>query len=467
VAITIGNDLESVLAVLGIWTAGATALSLPPPPRNSGDWYCRQFGSVLSNIGCGFLVSDDDQDVLASAVSGMRVVRRAALAEPGEGRPAVPDLPVPATALVQFTSGSIGTPKGVAIGSATLAGHIAAVNAEIQPDQTVDRALSWLPLYHDMGLIVMLCAIAAHTDQVLARPRDFAVRPASWLTALAKEKASITAAPNVAYRLAAACAYPSDLDLSGVRISICGAERVSWQTLQGFQSTAGPLGFRWEAITPGYGLAEGTVGVTFSPIGRGPLLGPGGNVSLGKPLSGVALRIPSGSGLDGPIHLGGDWLFSGYHTASGFTPATADGWFDTGDAGFVADGELYVLGRRDEVLTLGGRNVFAEDVEIVSQESAGALVAACAAFRNPAVTDRFGLMVEVNPRLIKDRSAAEKLGRMIQVSVIDAVGTRLAPVLVVRSGVIPRTTSGKVRRAQCRVVYNSGQISDRIIAELS
>jgi acyl-CoA synthetase (AMP-forming)/AMP-acid ligase II len=466
VAMTLTNDLASVLAALATWAMGATVVSLPPPTRNSRDWYGRQFGPVLDAAGCAFLIGDESPAGL-QPTAGMRRIPKRALAEPAQDRVRMPDVSVADTALIQFTSGSIGTPKGVAISGTKLAGHVASIIAALQIDGEMDRIVSWLPLYHDMGLVVMLLVgLAARADQVLTPPSTFATRPASWLTMLADERATVTAAPNFAFRLAAAVPYDGPIDLSRVRVAVCGGERVSWRTMQGFHAVAGPMGFRWGALMPSYGLSEGTVAVTTAPLGRGPIQGPDGHVSAGRPLPGVDVLVSADSRAEGPVQLGGDWLFSGYHTASGFEPTPAGAWFDTGDAGFAADGELYVIGRRDEVLTLAGRNVFAEDIELVAQQACSDLVKACAAFRNLSVTGRFAVMAEANPRLVRDRDDAVKLGRLIQAAVTKTIGSRLEPVLVVRMGAIPRTTSGKVRRAQCREIYNSGAITQRILAEL-
>lgn len=465
VAMTIANDLPSVVAVLGTWACGATVVSLPPFPRRAAAWYGRQFGRVLDRMGAAFVVEGAHQAPEISDRPGARRIPAAALAEPQAGRARDAGTTAPACALIQFTSGSVGAPKGVEISGTALAGHLATLITAFAVDGAQDRFVYWLPLYHDMGLIVMfLMGLAARADQVITSPSTFAKGPASWLTMLHDERGTVTAAPDFAYRLAAAVPYGAHLDLSRVRMSISGGERLSWQTLLDFQATAEPVGMRWEAITPAYGLAEATVGVSSSPTGRGPLRGPGGHVSVGRPMRGVELRVPAGSG-QGPLQLRGPWLFDGYHTAAGFEPVAAGAWFDTGDGGFIHDDELYVLGRRDEVLALAGRNVFAEDVESVTRDACGQRVRVCAAFRTAA--GRFGLVAEANPRLVPDLDAAGELARIIQASVIDALGTRVAPVLVARLGVIPRTTSGKVQRASCRSLIASGEIGAEILAELT
>jgi fatty-acyl-CoA synthase len=468
VAMTLTNDLASVLALLATWASGATLLSVPPPARSARDWHGRQLGPVLNAMGCEFLISDEDPATGLAAASSARQILKQALAGIDQDRAALPDAAVPDTALVQFTSGSIGTPRGVAIGSTTLAAHLAVLGANFELDGATDRIVSWLPLYHDLGLIVMLLtALANRVDIVLAPPAGFATRPASWLTMLSDERATVTAAPNFAYRLAAGVPYDQHLDLSRMRVAICGGERVSWQTMQDFHAAAGPMGLPWSSLMPCYGLAEGTVAVTSTPLRRGPRLGPAGNVSVGRPVPGVRLRAPSGNPFGGPVFLGGDWLLKGYHTAAGFSSVPAREWFDTGDGGFAADGELFVLGRRDEVVSLAGHNVFAEDIELVAGQAAGQLAGVCAAFRHPSVTDRFGLMVEANPRLVRDRDDAVRLGRLIQAAVGRSVGTRLAAVLIVRLGVVPRTTSGKVRRGECRALYSSDGVGKRLLAELA
>jgi acyl-CoA synthetase (AMP-forming)/AMP-acid ligase II len=464
VAMNVTNDLPSILAVLGTWIAGGTVVSLPPAPRGDQGWYSRQFRPVLEAMDCVHVAADED---LASRFAGFCRIRKSALAA-YERRPGrAPEVQVPDTALVQFTSGSVGTPKGVAIGRRALAGHVAAIIAAAEYREGADRIASWLPLYHDMGLVAMfLTALAARVDQVLARPDSIATHPASWLTTLSAERATATAAPNFAFRLAAAVPYPPGLDLSPMRICISGGERADWQTLCDFHAAAAPMGLDWGALTPSYGMAEGVVGLTYSPVGRGPLHGPGGHVSVGVPFRGVDVRAVAGL-TPQPIQVRGDWLFSGYHTAAGFEPVLAGEWFDTGDAGFASGGELYVLGRRNEVLTAAGRNIFAEDVESVAHDACGQRVQVCAAFRNPVVDGRFGLIAEANPRLVHGADAAAEMARLIQTSVSDTLGTRPTPVLITRLGTIPRTTSGKVQRAGCRSLYQDGAITRRLIAELT
>jgi fatty-acyl-CoA synthase len=465
VAMTISNDLPSVLALLGTWACGATAVSLPPFPRRASEWYARQFDRTLQGMGCGFLI-EGDQPFGLPGQDGLRRIAKPELADDPGGPVTSPDTAAPAVALVQFTSGSVGTPRGVAIGSPALAAHMAAVSAVLQVGAETDRLVSWLPVYHDLGLGLLLLGLAARVDTVLAQPAAFAARPASWLTMLARERATLTTAPDFGYRLAAQVPYPDGLDLSRVRVAISGGERIQWQTLLDFQAAAEPMGLRWEAICPGYGLAEATLAVSLSPPGRGPLRGPGGHVSVGVPMPGVTIEARAGAS-PGPVKVRGDSLFSGYHTGQGFESLARDGWLDTGDDGFVHDEELYVLGRRDEVLSIAGRNVFAEDLESVAHEACGQRIRACAAFRNLASAGRFALLAEANPRIVRGQAAVSELARLLQSSVTDALGTRPAPVLVTRIGTIPRTTSGKVQRARCRSLYDSGQLGNRLLAELT
>jgi fatty-acyl-CoA synthase len=275
----------------------------------------------------------------------------------------------------------------------------------------------------------------------------------------------MSAAPNFAYRLAAAARYGPGLDLSRMRVCISGGERLDWQALLDFHATAAPMGFDWGAIVPSYGLAEGTVAVTYTPLGRGPVRGPGGYVSAGRPMAGVQVEAPAGPEL-GPIRFRSDWLFSGYHADGALRPVVPGEWFDTGDAGFVHEGELYVSGRRDEVLTTGGRNVFAEDVETVAHDVGGQRIRCCAAFRTQTDSERLALMIEANPRLVKGLEAARELAAEVQGRVATTLGTRLRPVLVVRAGAIPRTSSGKVQRGQCRALYGDGRLAHRLITAL-
>ncbi|MFR9788505.1 AMP-binding protein [Streptomyces sp. MB22_4] len=461
VACVLTNDLGSVLTLLGVWMAGGGVVSAPPR-SGRGALPGQGIAGVLERMGCEFFVSDEDGTELPLP-PGARLLSQGALTERDSERHPIPDLSVPDNALVQFTSGSVGTPKGVVVRPTELAGHLKAVGTALELEQDRDRMVSWLPLYHDMGLVAMfLTGLAARIDIVLSNPTGFAKRPASWLTSLSEERATVTAAPNFAYRLAAAVPYSPDLDLSRMRVSLSGGERLQWESLLDFNRVAEPLGFGWGAIQPSYGLAEGVVGTTTTAVGRGPKLGPNGHVSLGVPLSGVRLKLRTGTE-PGPILLGGSSRFAGYQTTEGFEPSTGE-WHDTGDAGFVYEGELHVSGRRNEVIALAGRNIFAEDVEAITHGVGDAQMRACAAFRDPGDDTRLALVIEVARQTDADEALA--LAREVRTSVITLLGTRLTSVRMVRPGTIPRTTSGKVQRARCRDLIGSDAIGSRTLAEL-
>ena len=332
----------------------------------------------------------------------------------------------------------------MAIGSQTLARHVAATGAGTGVVPT-DRLLSWLPLYHDMGLVAMfLTALCARADLVLMQPSSFAYGPARWLSALSAERATYTAAPDFAYRMAATVPYGPELDLSSVRVALSGGERVSWRTCEGFLRAAEPHGFRPQALTPAYGLAENVVGVS-AQMGI-PVQGPGDHVATGRPLPGVSVRAPEGLPA-GPLHIRGEHLFKGYYTVDGFDPAPAGDWYDTGDDGFIEDGQVYVVGRRAEVASIAGRNVFAEDIEASVRDTAGLGIATCAAFRMPGAMNQFGLMVEVPPHVVGAPDQIAELGARTRAAVRDAIGVRVQAVVLVRSSAIPRTPSGKVQLA--------------------
>jgi fatty-acyl-CoA synthase len=466
VAMTLSNNLESILSVLGVWMAGGCVVSVPPPPRAAAlQWYRSNFIPVLETIDCRFFISADDPADLPLPAKAI-ALHPAALAEAGHERRAVPDITIPDRALIQFTSGSIGAPKGVVIGGEQLAGHLAMIEQGMGITD-IDREVlvSWLPLYHDMGLVAMfLTGLCARVNMVIATPSTFAGKPSNWLTMLSQYKATMTAAPNFAYRLAASVPYEDGLDLSRMRMALSGGERLHWQTLLDFHATAGPLGWRWEVTRPSYGLAEGIVGSTSTPLLRGPVRGPGGHVSVGPLLPGNRVRVRAGLE-PSPIHLGGEWLLAGYQTASGFEARRGE-WWDTGDAGFVHDGELYVLGRRNEVVSLAGRNIFAEDVEAIGHDVGEGHVSSCAAFRDSAGDQRFSLVVEGDRSLTASKDDAAELARKIRSTVTELLGTRLTAVRIVRKGSIPVTTSGKVQRSRCRALHDSGELDRRTLAEL-
>jgi acyl-CoA synthetase (AMP-forming)/AMP-acid ligase II len=451
VALSLVNTPASFAALLGTWMTGATALSVPPAPRGSKGVYRAGFEGVLEDACCRLLIAPERVGTVFEGA--VRTVAPEKIGRPGASVP--PDVEVPERALVQFSSGSTGSPKGIVVSADALAGHVSAIVTALALDGERDSLLSWLPPYHDMGLVgFWLTPLVGHPELTLMSPRRFARRPRSWIELCARYRITITAAPNFAYRLAALTLPDRAVggDLAAIRCCLSGGERVSWATLTDFAEACAPFGLRWEALMPVYGLAEATLAVSFPPLGRGPIRDTTGATSLGRPLPGLEVRERGIGGGRSTLELRGDWLFEGYLDGADVVPATdADGWFSTNDLGYLRDGELYVLGRSDETVIVRGRNVPAEDVEAVAMSVAGRHGIAAAAFRSPDGDDRFALAIE----LAATADEATALAPEFQAAVTRALEAKVSPVATLRPLSIPRTTSGKVRRAACREMLDA------------
>ena len=462
IAIELDNSPAAVAALLGIWAAGATVVSLPPPARSASDGYSVGFSRVFAQLGVDTLVgSDRVAKMLGSTMT--RVLTCESLLEAADERdPTDPCLEAPRIALVQFTSGSTGMPRGVAIRDESLTGHLAAIVGALGVDER-DGATSWLPLHHDMGLVgMLLSSLWARCPLTLMTPRVFARNPICWLERCAATTTSCTAAPNFAYRLATVSLRLESFsgDLSALRICLCGAERVSARVMREFLAAASRYGLPPNAVMPVYGLAEATLAVSFPPLGQPLREGRGDTVSLGCTLPGIESRIveTDASGR-GKLALRGPWMFDHYVTAAGpMSPFDGDGWYQTNDVVSEVDGQLYVHGRSDEVAIVRGRNVYAEDVESVVASIAGARFGFHAAFRLDA--DSFGIAGEW---VGADGSRPEDLVAEIRNAVVSEVGARLHSIRVCHPRTLPMTSSGKVKRAVCRELTEHGCWPERSI----
>jgi acyl-CoA synthetase (AMP-forming)/AMP-acid ligase II len=382
-------------------------------------------------------------------------------------------------ALVQFTSGSLGTPKGIFLSLDAVGANVEAIISTLEPDAG-DSSCSWLPLSHDMGLIgLFLTPLAAgaprfgHHDLVLMTPESFVANPNSWLRTCSEFGSTFTVVPNFALELAVRTAKRAgSLDLSRIRVCIVGSESVRADTLNRFTETFAPHGFEPRAFCPAYGMAEATVAVTavrpeqhwralfFDGVSLGgasfdgvSIDGPGSHtlVSTGRPIDGVDVRVPGAAGVVGQIEFRSPSLLDRYIGAE--LRLTDDGYFRTSDLGLMEGGELFVVGRSDEVIIVAGRNLYPADVEAALPE--GIVRPGCvAAVEAPGG----GLAIVAETR--SSRVAAtdlERLSRSIRGSVAVATGVGAATVAFVHRGALLKTPSGKLRRLAIRAALAEGE----------
>jgi acyl-CoA synthetase (AMP-forming)/AMP-acid ligase II len=399
-----------------------------------------------------------------------------------------PSTPAPEDiAFLQLTSGTTGLPRGVRISHRAVAANTRQI-AEGSGMVAGSVMVSWLPLFHDMGLVgASLTPVYTHMDLVLMSPFQFLRRPQIWLRAFGLYRGTHSPAPTFSYRYVADRLSDSDvagLDLSSWEVAFVGAEPIHPEVLRDFERRLRPAGLRGTTLLPCYGLAESSLAVTFKPLGKtwrtlpasrralaqgrwappGPPDSSGGAadddrtelVSCGMALPGTEVWIEGEDGRRleegevGEIALRGDALFSGYH---GEPPLVAGRGFATGDLGFLQDGELFVLGRRKEVIILAGENHHPGEVEWAAGQVEGLRRGRIAAFGifDPAVeTEELCLLAEVDPR---KGIGPEVLEAEVRRQVREATGLVVSQVELVPSGTLTVTTSGKLQRLQARDTF--------------
>ncbi|MFG1675379.1 fatty acyl-AMP ligase [Micromonospora sp. NPDC049282] len=498
------SGLEFPRALLGAQLARVRAAPVKVPNRRSGllrvravaddagattilttvavrEQLLAQFGDAPELSGLSWLCTDTVADEVAAAYSP-RII--------------VPD----DVAMLQYTSGSTGMPKGVVVSHRNFCANAEDL-ARRWPVSDGGRVVSWLPLFHDMGLLFgIVMPLWSGAPAYLMAPDDFVRRPLGWLEAIAELGGTHTAAPNLAYELcarAAADARP-DLDLSCLRATISGSEPVRWDTVERFAAAFAPYGLERRSISPGYGLAENTLKVSGSRSTDQPrarwlsaaaladrkVVG----VAPGDPDATAVVSCGPADGLTevtvvdpgsrtrcadetiGEIWLSGPCVAQGYwqrpaETAETFGATVADGdpalrYLRTGDLGFVSDGELFVAGRLKDVIIRFGRNYYPQDLEQTTETCAPGLQPSCsAAFAvDGGATEDLVVVVEVNGRILRD-TPAEQLTEAVRTTVEARHGIPVAEVVLIRRGTLPRTTSGKVQRRACRAAYLDGTLA--------
>ncbi|MEM8886037.1 MAG: AMP-binding protein [Planctomycetota bacterium] len=370
---------------------------------------------------------------------------------------ATPDKPNGELAFLQLTSGSTGRPRAVMITHAGAIHNPHAIDTAIgiphgAPTHAwADSVVTWLPLYHDMGLVgCFLFSLYCGHDLVIMPPTVFLARPHLWLERITSRPGVLTPAPNFGYQYCVERITKGEFDLSSWRAAMTGAEMIRPETVAAFDERYGPTGFAHEAWRPCYGLAEGTLAVTFDTRG-GVRTDDDGFVCVGAPVVDTEVRCAE----DGAIEARGPGICAGYYRDEDATRATLrDGWLRTGDIGTMRDGELFITGRTKDVLILRGHNVMPHELEWEAESVTGGGGAA----RSAAFTVDGGAEGEQAVIVAESNEPSEELAREIKSRVGRALGILLADVRFVRRGRIPRTTSGKVQRSQVKRLYETGEL---------
>ena len=478
----------------GVLLAGAVPVPIYPPFRlDRLEEYAQRQVGILRNAQAVFQITFDQAirvaGLLRSRVPSLREVATIdRLALPGDARPFAPASGDPA--LIQYTSGSTGEPKGVLLSHANVLANIRAIGEaiDLRPD---DVGVSWLPLYHDMGLIgTWLTALYFGLPIAVMSPLAFLARPSRWLWSLHAHRGTISPAPNFAYELCArriSDAEITGLDLSAWRLALNGSEAVSPDTIERFSRRFAAYGFRAEAMCPVYGLAESSVALTVPPIDRVPRIdhisrdlfqtsrqavpAPVGEsaplrfVSCGRPLPGHEVRIVDeaqrvlAEGIEGRIEFRGPSVTAGYYRHPDSTRAVLhDGWMDSGDLGFLSGGELFITGRQKDLIIKAGRNLYPAEVEDVAGDVTGVRKGCVAAFSVPDPVLGTERMVVVAESHATDAGARRRLSAAVIDRVVAAIGVPPDTVVIAAPRSVRKTSSGKVRRGATRDAYLQGRL---------
>ncbi|MGO8962191.1 SDR family NAD(P)-dependent oxidoreductase [Mycobacterium sp.] len=497
--------LDFIAGLFGCLYAGAVAVPMHPPVR---DHLVPRVEAIVADVQPSFALSNAEMQArIMATVDGLvkgRPLRWCVTDAAGDDAQWVPpDIDAGAVAMVQYTSGSTASPKGVVLTHGNLVHNLEAIRQAWKPGfDRHAKGVFWLPPYHDMGLIGgILETIYVGGTSALMPPSAFIKRPMRWLEAMSRHHALITAAPNFAYDMCVELSTPEEraaLDLSHWSTAMCGAEPVRSATLQGFAEAFAPAEFRPEAFYPVYGLAEATLLVSGGSDSPVPVLRHIDRVALGerrivevapenpsaatlvgcgKPRGGQQViivdpetRRPSGADEVGEIWVAGPSVAQGYwgrpeqteEAFSAYLAETGRGpFFRTGDLGFFRSGELFVTGRRKDLIIIRGSNHYPEDIELTVQACHPALLrgrgAVFSVAPEPDIAEQLVVVQEVNH---------DQIGEAELTQIVDAIRTAITEhheiqadaVVLLKPLRIPTTSSGKIQRSACREQFLDGQL---------
>ncbi len=488
VALVVPEVSGFIRAFFGISAAGLVPVPLCPPAQ-AGDipTFARQSRHILMAGRVAAVVTTRAVvsllDLAGLSLRAVLVVEQLAPATPLE-RPV--GIAMEAPALLQFTSGSTAAPKGVVLTHANLHANIAAIagpeGLALEPS---DIGVSWLPLYHDMGLIGMLLTpIYEAVDTIIMSPVLFLKRPTAWLEAISSYRGTVSFAPNFAYDLCQRRVKPvqiDTLDLSCWRIAGCGAEPIRVDTLRAFADHFACTGFQPASFLASYGLAEHSLAVAFARDGlhvdavqperlvRRSVALPAANgspavrlVGCGRAFPGHEIRVVDDAGRPlpdrhvGAIVVRGPSVMAGYfEDAAATAEALCDGWLDTGDTGYLVEGELFVCGRTKDLIVRQGRKYHPPDLEAALADLPGIRATGIVVFGVNRLGDDDEVVAVLEARA---SAASDDIVDRARRRVRETAGLELDRVVVTPPGTIPRTTSGKVRRAETRERYRAGTL---------
>ncbi len=399
-----------------------------------------------------------------------------------------PGLTLDDPGFIQFTSGSTSRPKGVVVTHGNLAENAHAVMRVGLDSNDEDRGVSWLPLFHDMGLIGFVIAPIFHRVPVsFMSPMTFLKRPATWLEVLSAHRGTITYGPNFSYAITAKRVRDRDLeglDLSHVRVAGCGAEPIQAETLRAFADRFSRIGFREKAFVPSYGMAEYTLAIAFStgvptdrvdqdrlwtegvatPVDEGGVE----IVGCGRAFPEHGIRIvdvESRAVLPdrrvGEIEVSGPSVMQGYYEQDDVTAATVspDGWLKTGDLGYLVDGSVFICGRAKDVIIVNGKNYYPQDLEWAGSEVPGVRAGNVIAF--PTFREGLGREAVIVVAETKQKDDREQLAKDVKAEIARQTGLTVDDVVIVDAGTIPKTSSGKLQRRRARALYEEDALARR------
>jgi fatty-acyl-CoA synthase len=484
---------EFAAAFFGACYAGAWPVPLPLPTSfGGGEGYIEQLAHQLKSSDSSLLLYPSDLSELASAAAILAGTDHCDWEKFGDGSVAAAELPAVRSqdvAYLQYSSGSTRFPQGIEITHRALLANLAAQSRGLQFAED-DRVISWLPFYHDMGLVgCLLCLVANQVSTDYLKTEDFARRPLSWLDLISRnEGTSISFSPTFGYdicarRVSSQTSVHDRFDLSRWRVAGNGADMIRPEVMQEFVDKFSEAGFDARSFVPSYGLAEATLVVTFMPLKSGisvelvderllsgdedpseaaPRFRP--IVDCGAPVEGmeVAVRDDGGQVVAesqiGRVFCRGSSVMSGYFRDELATVRclSNDGWLDTGDMGFVSGGHLFIVGRAKDMIIVNGKNYWPQDIEWAVEQLPGFKAGDVAAFAvtGPDGEERAAVLVQCR---ISDPSQRELTRATIRSHVL-GVSNLAAVVELVPPRSLPRTTSGKLSRTKARLLYLSGEM---------